>query len=108
LGIRGKNEKRIKLENRKSSIIFHLNNVFQNGVFQVRIGCFLGRPQNSELKIRMPGVSRILVAVSGPHWWWMAAVELWARDVLLFSQESRDRGCWPEQREVRLGLHREA
>jgi hypothetical protein len=69
LGIWGKNEKRIKLESRKSPIIFHLGDVFQNGVFQVRMGCFLGRAQNSELKIRVPGVSRMLVAVSGPHWW---------------------------------------
>ena len=54
------------------------------------MGCFLGRAQNCELKIRVPGVLRMLVAVSGPHWWWMAAVESWEKDVLLFSQESRD------------------
>jgi len=71
------------------------------------MGCFLGRALNSELKIRVPGAARMLVAVSGPHWWWMAAVEWWERDVLLFSQESRDRGWRPEQREVRLGAHRE-
>jgi len=38
----------------------------------------------------------------------MAAIESWDRDVLLFSQESRDRGWRPEQPEVRLGAHRES
>jgi len=69
LGIWGKNEKRIKLETRKSPIIFHLGDVFQKGVFQVQMGCFLGRAKNSEFKIRVPGVSRMLVPVSGAHWW---------------------------------------
>jgi len=65
----GKNEKTFKLETRKSPIIFHLSDVFQNRVFQMQMGCFLGRAKNSELKIRVQGVSRMLVAVSGPHWW---------------------------------------
>jgi len=71
--------------------------------------CFLGRALNSELKISVPGVSRILVAVSGPDWW-MAVVESCERDVLSSSRESRDRGWRPEQRdsEMRMRVHRES
>jgi len=57
----------------------------------------------------VPGVSRMLVAVSGPHWW-MAGVESCERDVLSFSEESRDRGWRPEQRdsEVTMRVRRES
>jgi len=50
------------------NLIFDPSDVFQNGVFRVRMGSFLRRAQNSELKIGVPGVSRMLVAGSGPHW----------------------------------------
>ena len=90
LGYFGKNEKRIKLQTRKSRIIFHLGDVFPNSTFQVRMGRLVGRAANSELKICVPAVSQMLVAVWGQHWWWMAAGEAWERDVLLFSPESRD------------------
>ena len=50
------------------NLIFDRSEVFQNGVFRVRIGSFLRRAQNYELKICVPGVSRMLVAGSGPHW----------------------------------------
>ena len=48
------------------------------------------------------------VAVSGPHCW-MAGVELCERDVLPFSQESRNRGWRSEQQdsEGRMGVRRE-
>ena len=59
---------------------------------------FSGHALNSELKIRVPGVSRMLVAVLGPHLW-MAGVESCERDVLSFSQESRDRGWQREQQD---------
>ena len=65
----------MKLESRKSQITFHQGNVFQNGVFQGWMGGFLGRTQDSELKIRVPGESPMLVAESWPHSWWMVAVE---------------------------------
>jgi len=64
LGIWGKNEKRIKLESRKYQIIFHPGDVFQNGFFRGWMGGFLEHAQDSELKICMPGVSRMLVAES--------------------------------------------
>jgi len=50
------------------------------------------------MKIRVPGLSRMLVAVSGPHWW-MAGLESCEMDVLSFSQEPRDRGWRPEQQD---------
>jgi len=53
---------------KRRNLIFDLSDVFQNSVFRVRIGSFLRRAQNSELKIGLPGVSRMLVAGSGPHW----------------------------------------
>jgi len=51
----------------------------------------------------------MLVAVSGPHWW-MAGVESCERDVLSFSQELRDRGWRPKQRdsEVAMRVRRES
>ena len=49
------------------NLIVDLSDVFQNGVFRVRMGRFLRRAQNSELKIGVPGVSRMLLARSGPH-----------------------------------------
>jgi len=66
---------------------------------------FLARAQNSELKIRVAGESRMLVAKSWPHWWWMAAVET-ERDLESIAQESRQQGWQPEQPEVRLGVYR--
>jgi len=69
LGIWCKNKKRIKLECRKSEIIFHPGDVFQNGVFRGWMEGFLGRAQDSELKIRVPGESRMLVAELWPKWW---------------------------------------
>jgi len=84
-------KKGIKLESRKSQIIFHTGDLFQNGVFREWMGGFLGRAQDKELKIRVPGESRMLVAESWPHWWWMAAVER-ERDQESISQESRHRG----------------
>jgi len=71
------------------------------------MGCLPGRAQNSELKICVSGMSRMLVAVARPHWW-IAAVELWERNALLFSLESRDRGWRPEQSDVRISVHRES
>jgi len=50
------------------NLIFNASDVFQNGVFWVRIGSFLRRAQNSELKIGVPAASWMLVAGSGPHW----------------------------------------
>jgi len=50
------------------NLIVDLSHVFQNGVFRVGIGTFLRRPQNTEQKIGVPGVSRMLVAGSRPHW----------------------------------------
>jgi len=50
------------------NLIFDQSDVFQNGVFPVRMGSFLRCAQNSELKIGVPGASRMLVAGSGPHW----------------------------------------
>jgi len=50
------------------NLIFNPSDVFQNGIFRVRMVSFLRRAQNSELKIGVPGVSRMLVAGSGPHW----------------------------------------
>jgi len=73
------------------------------------MGCFLRHALNSEFKIRVPGVSRMMVAVSGQHWW-MAGVESCERDVLSFFKESRDRGWRPEQwdSEVRIHVHHES
>jgi len=68
---------------------------------------FLGRAQDSELKISVPGESRMLVPESWPHWWWMAAVER-ERDQESISQESRHRGWRLEQPEVRQGVHRDS
>jgi len=75
----------------------------------VQMGRFLGGALNSELKIHVPGVSRMLVAVSGPHWW-MAGVELCERDVLSFGKESRDgRWRWVQRDlEVRMRVRRES
>ena len=53
---------------KRRNLIFDPSDVLQNGVFQVRIGSFLRRDQNSKLKIGLPGVSRMLVAELGPHW----------------------------------------
>jgi len=50
------------------NLMFDPSDDFQNGVFRVRMGSFLRRAQNSELKIGVPWVSRLLVAGSGPHW----------------------------------------
>jgi len=50
------------------NLIFDPSDVFQNGVLRVRMGSFLRHAENSELKIGVPGVSRMLVAGSGPHW----------------------------------------
>jgi len=50
------------------NLICEPRDVFQNGVFRVRMGSFLRRAQNSELKIGVPRVSGMLVAGSGPHW----------------------------------------
>jgi len=50
------------------NLIFDQSDLFQNSVFRVRMGSFLRGPQNSELNIGVPGVSRMLVAGSGPHW----------------------------------------
>jgi len=71
------------------------------------MGCLPGRAQNSELKICVSGMSRMLVPVLGAHWW-MAAVELWETNALLVAPESRDRGWRPEQSVVRLSVHRES
>jgi len=49
-------------------LIFDPSDVLQNGTFRVLMGSFLRRAQNSVLKIGLPGVSRMLVAGSGPHW----------------------------------------
>ena len=66
---------------------------------------FLGRTHDSELKIRGPGESRMLVAELWPHWWGMEAVER-ERDQESISQESRHGGWRPEQPEVRPGVRR--
>ena len=50
------------------NLIFDQRDVFQNGVFRVRRGSFLRCAQNSEMKIGVLGVSRMLVAGSGPDW----------------------------------------
>jgi len=50
------------------NLIFDLSDIFHPGVFRVQMGSFLWCAQNSELKIGVPGASRILVAGSGPHW----------------------------------------
>jgi len=50
------------------NLIFDLSDDFQNGVFWVGMGSFLRRAENSELKIAVPEVSRMLVAGSGPYW----------------------------------------
>jgi len=50
------------------NLIFDPSDVLQNLVFRVRMGSFLRRAQNSELKIGVSVVSRMLVAGSGPHW----------------------------------------
>ena len=105
MGIWGKNEKTIKVESRKSQIIFNRGDVFKNWVLRGWMGGFLGRAQDSELKIRVPGESRMLVAESWPYWWWMAAVER-ERDQESISQESRNGGWRPEQPEVRSGVRR--
>jgi len=67
------------------NLILDPSDVFQNGVFRVRMWSFLRRAQNSELKIGVPGVSRKLVAASGPYWQYMAGDQLWERDVVSFS-----------------------
>jgi len=50
------------------NLIFDASDVCQKGVFRVRMGSFLRCAQNCELKIGVPGVSRMLVAGWGPHW----------------------------------------
>jgi len=50
------------------NLIFDRSDVFQNGVFGVRMGSFLRPAQNSELKIGVPWVYRMLVAGSGRLW----------------------------------------
>ena len=64
------------------------------------MGGLLGHAQDSELKIRVPGESRMLVAESWPDWCWMAAVER-DRDQESISEESRHAGWRREQGEVR-------
>jgi len=49
------------------NLIFDSSDVFQNSVLRIPMGSFLRRAQNSELKIGVPGESRMLVAGSGPH-----------------------------------------
>jgi len=89
------------------NLIFDQSEVFQNDVFRVQMGSFLRRAQNSERKIGVPGVSRMLVAGSGPHWQSMAGDQLWERDVLLFFPESRDGGRQLKQGELRESVRRD-